>query len=227
MRFCGTCHIEKDINEFNGGRNHCKKCNRLKYNEKSKNNFYLKDGLKVCSICSVEKQTSDFRLHKTYCKKCENKKTYESRKDTQSEKNKEYLKLYQKENKDRINERMRSYKKNRKKIDTLYKCSLILSQIVNNSIKLYKIEKSKRSKDIIGLSNIEFRSYIESKFEPWMNWENYGLYNGELNYGWDIDHIIPLASAKTEDELLNLNYYTNLQPLCSYTNRYIKKDIIK
>jgi hypothetical protein len=52
----------------------------------------------------------------------------------------------------------------------------------------------------------------------------YGKYNGELNYGWDIDHIIPLAPAETEEDVIRLNHYTNLQPLCSYTNRYIKKD---
>jgi hypothetical protein len=57
-----------------------------------------------------------------------------------------------------------------------------------------------------------------------MTWDNYGLYNGELNYGWDIDHIIPLSSGKTEDDLINLNHYTNLQPLCSKINRDIKKN---
>lgn len=67
---------------------------------------------------------------------------------------------------------------------------------------------------------------MESKFEPWMNWNNYGLYNGELNYGWDIDHIVPISSANTEEEIIKLNHYTNLQPLCSKTNRYIKKDYI-
>ena len=59
-----------------------------------------------------------------------------------------------------------------------------------------------------------------------MTWENWGKYNGELNYGWDIDHIIPLSSAKTEDDIIRLNHYTNLQPLCSYTNRHIKRDKI-
>ena len=227
MRICETCHIEKIETEFIGGRKHCKKCNRIKYNEKVKSNFYLKEGLKICSMCNTEKNIFDFRIHKSYCKKCENKKSYESRKDTQSEKNKEYLKIYQKKNKDKINERMRLYKKNRKKNDVLYKCSIILSQIVNNSINLYGVEKSRRSKDIIGLSKYDFRLYIESKFETWMSWDNYGLYNGELNFGWDIDHIIPLSSAKTEDDMICLNHYTILQPLCSYTNRYIKKDIIK
>ena len=57
-----------------------------------------------------------------------------------------------------------------------------------------------------------------------MNWDNYGLYNGEPNYGWDIDHIIPLSSANTENDLIRLNHYSNLQPLCSKFNRYIKKN---
>ena len=57
-----------------------------------------------------------------------------------------------------------------------------------------------------------------------MNWENKGLYNGDLNYGWDIDHIIPISSAFTEVEILKLNHYTNLQPLCSKINRDIKKN---
>jgi len=57
-----------------------------------------------------------------------------------------------------------------------------------------------------------------------MNWDNYGLYNGTENYGWDIDHITPLKTTKVEDEVIKLNHYSNLQPLCSYHNRNIKRD---
>ena len=57
-----------------------------------------------------------------------------------------------------------------------------------------------------------------------MSWDNYGKYNGELNHGWDIDHIVPSSSALTEDELVKLNHFSNLQPLCSKTNRDIKKN---
>lgn len=39
-----------------------------------------------------------------------------------------------------------------------------------------------------------------------MTWENRGLYNGELNYGWDIDHIIPLSSVNSEEEIIKLNH---------------------
>jgi glutamine synthetase adenylyltransferase len=51
---------------------------------------------------------------------------------------------------------------------------------------------------------------------------NRGLYNGELNYDCDIDHIITISSTKTEEEIIKLNHYSNLQPLCSYTNRVIE-----
>ena len=57
-----------------------------------------------------------------------------------------------------------------------------------------------------------------------MNWKNYGKYNGEKNFGWDLDHIIPTASAKTVEELESLNHYSNFQPLCSLMNRVIKRN---
>lgn len=77
---------------------------------------------------------------------------------------------------------------------------------------------------MLGCSFDKFKSHLESKFESWMSWDNYGKYNGELNYGWDIDHIIPISSATTEEEIIKLNHHTNLQPLCSRVNRDIKKD---
>jgi hypothetical protein len=82
------------------------------------------------------------------------------------------------------------------------------------------------TEEIIGCSYEFLLKYLESKFEKWMTWENYGKYNGEFNYGWDIDHIIPLSSAFNEVDLLKLNHYSNLQPLCSLINRNIKKSKI-
>jgi hypothetical protein len=87
-----------------------------------------------------------------------------------------------------------------------------------------RVKKSYKTEEILGCSFEHFILYIESKFEDWMNWDNHGLYNGDLDYGWDLDHIIPLSSAKTIEELYRLNNFNNFQPLCSYTNRYIKKD---
>lgn len=93
-------------------------------------------------------------------------------------------------------------------------------------IKKFLKSKKLSTSEILGCSFEYFKSYIESRFEPWMTWDNRGLFNGERNYGWDIDHIIPLSSAKNEDDIIKLNNYTNLQPLCSYLNRYVKRDKI-
>ena len=53
---------------------------------------------------------------------------------------------------------------------------------------------------------------------------NYGKYNGKPNYGWDIDHIIPVSSGTSIEDILFINRYTNLRPLCSYINRCIKRN---
>jgi hypothetical protein len=43
-----------------------------------------------------------------------------------------------------------------------------------------------------------------------MNWDNRDK--------WHIDHIIPLASAKSPEEVEKLCHYTNLQPLWASDN---------
>jgi hypothetical protein len=43
-----------------------------------------------------------------------------------------------------------------------------------------------------------------------MNWDNMGE--------WHIDHIIPLSTANSEDDIINLCNYKNLQPLWEKDN---------
>jgi hypothetical protein len=139
-------------------------------------------------------------------------------------KNKDKAKEYSKLNRNRINDRMKQYQKNRRKKDEIFKLICNTRNIICKSIKRKGFKKNTKTELILSCSYEEFKLHLESKFEYWMSWENYGLYNGELNYGWDIDHIIPLSSANTEQEIIELNHYTNLQPLCSYNNRFIKRD---
>jgi endogenous inhibitor of DNA gyrase (YacG/DUF329 family) len=114
--------------------------------------------------------------------------------------------------------------KERRRTDPLYKLTHNIKSLIYISLFKNGHVKSKRTEQILGCTYIEFRSHLESLFEPWMTWNNYGLYNGSAMYGWDIDHIIPASSAKNESEILLLNHYTNLQPLCSYKNRNVKRN---
>jgi hypothetical protein len=135
-------------------------------------------------------------------------------------------KKYYAENKESIKHKNNEYQKNRRLSDPLYKLKGRIRNIVYKSIKNNGFTKSCKTYEILGCSFEDLKKHIESKFEDWMNWGNYGLYNGSEGYGWDIDHITPLTSATTEDDIFKLNHHTNLQPLCSYINRDIKRDII-
>lgn len=142
--------------------------------------------------------------------------------DEQKERKKEYYQL----NKDKVRIYNNEYNKRRRKEDPIFKIkSLIRSRISEIFRDKNYIKKSKTTQQILGCSFDEFKQHLESLWEPWMDWDNHGLYNGTSNHGWDIDHRIPLSTAITEDDVYRLNHYTNLQPLCSYVNRDVKRDI--
>ena len=139
---------------------------------------------------------------------------------------KERQRKWREKNKESINKKSREYIKERRKNDTLFKLKCGVRALIGVSIRNNGYTKKSKTHKILGCSFEEFKKHLESQFKDWMSWSNQGLYNGEFNYGWDIDHIIPLSSATTEEELIKLNHYTNLQPLCSHINRDIKRDNI-
>ncbi len=151
-----------------------------------------------------------------------NKEKIKEYREKNKEKIKEYRKEYRKKNRDKINE----YERNKRKVDELYWLKTKLRSTISDSLRYKGYTKNTKTFEILGCTFEELKVYLESKFEPWMNWENRGLYNGEPNYGWDIDHIIPLSIGNTMDEIIKLNHYTNLSPLCSFINRDVKKDNI-
>ena len=138
-----------------------------------------------------------------------------------------YKRNYYIDNKEKVNKGSVKRVNSKKAQNSVFKLKCNIRGLINSSIKLFGYRKMSKTQDILGCSFDEFKLYLESKFEPWMNWSNHGNWNGspmEINSAWDIDHIVPMSSAKTEEEVMKLNHYTNFQPLCSYTNRHIKRD---
>lgn len=197
---------------------------------------------KICSKCKEQKDISLFNKSTTGllgvrgdCKKCQSlqnslytqkhRTIINNRNKIYRDNNKDYFDNYRLVNK----ENHKKYINNRLKTDKLFKLSLNLRNLIRKSIKVNGYSKISKTNTILGCSFEEFKNHLESKFESWMTWDNHGNWNGipcELNIAWDIDHIIPTSSAKTEEELLKLNHYSNLQPLCSYTNRIMKRNKI-
>lgn len=132
-------------------------------------------------------------------------------------KKKEYILL----NKDKIRERMRkyipTYTKNRKKNDPTFKLVLALRSRFKNYLKLKRIPKTNSTMKLVGCSPLKLKDHIENQFLPGMNWKNYNLET------WHIDHIKPLAMAKSMKDIIKLKlmHYTNLQPMWATEN--IKK----
>lgn len=186
------------------------------------------------------------------CKQCQSKKDKiyrENNKDIIKEKRDEiyrttegrkkirdYQKKYYHENKDKLlPELLKRQKKYREKINernrNKYQNDINFKLKHNIKRAILKGLKGEVKKDstieILGCTIKEFKLYLENNWEEWMNWDNYGKYSkGVENFGWDIDHIIPISTAKTPDEVIKLNHYTNLTPMCSFKNRYIKKNKI-
>ena len=89
-----------------------------------------------------------------------------------------------------------------------------LANSMRRSIRRYLAVGQKgemSSFEIIGCSKDDLRKHLESNFKGGMTWQNYGSY-------WHIDHIVPLISAKSPEEVKKLCHWTNLQPLTAFEN---------
>jgi hypothetical protein len=148
----------------------------------------------------IYRQDEEFK-NKTNLKK---KEYYRNNIEQEREKSKKYYH----DNKQIIRKKNNEWKNSKRKNDGFYRMKINLRHRLRDY--LFGESKSKRTKDIVGLDKIEFKSYIENKFLNGMTWDNYGK--------WHLDHIKPLCQAKDNDEALLLNHYTNLQPLWSEDN---------
>ena len=224
---CKKCQIEKSIDCFSkqktnkdGYKNSCKPC-VAEYGKK-----YRENNLEKEKDRSSKYYKNNYDNILEYRRKNkEGKKEYAKK---YRENNKELLSIKQKINyinkKDIIKAKVYEYQKKRISEDPLFKLNKDIKSLIRDAFRRKNLHKgNQRTIDILGCSVEDFKIHLESQFENWMNWENKGLYNGTERYGWDIDHIIPITTGKTIEEVTKLNHYTNLRPLCGYYNRVIKR----
>ncbi len=108
---------------------------------------------------------------------------------------------------------MNNYIKDRNNADSLFKFKNNIRCLISQSFKRKKNNywtKKTKTENILGCKFEQFKIYIENKFTNGMTWENQGE--------WHLDHIKPLKLAKTEEEVIILNHYTNFQPLWAEDN---------
>lgn len=183
----------------------------------------------VCKTCGEEKDCELFHKRpevpsgrRRDCIDCMRKKSnkhyYENKEQILASINKErkkaydlkYSKEYIKKNLSKVRAYQRKYYHEKKLIP--------INRLINNvrsririSFQVSRWNKNNKTKDILGCDYQTLFDHINSKFTEGMSWDRIG---NEIH----IDHIIPLSSAKTEEDVIRLNHYTNLQPLWASDN---------
>ena len=180
---------------------------------------------KICCRCKEEEEINLFQKDRTrkdghyvICKSCLKEHRVKN-KEKISEKSKDYYEKTKVIRHEKILENNRRWRKNnpsyttdRKKIDINFKLIKNVKSRFKRFLNINNVTKKNKTLEILGCNPQELKKIIENQFLDGMNWDNYGL------YGWHIDHIIPLSSANTEEEIYKLAHYTNLQPLWAKDN---------
>src|ERR1700722_302773 len=130
-------------------------------------------------------------------------------------------KLYKLNNKDKVDETRKKYRDNNKihlnekraerakflrKTDQIFKLKEIVSSTIRSALRKAGSTKNGNSiLDVLPYTIEQLKIYLESQFESWMSWENWGVYDATTwkdddttTWTWQIDHIIPQANLPYE-----------------------------
>lgn len=185
----------------------CTKCGEVKNLDKFHRDSQKKDGLRPdCKVCQKSyRKSNSKRIAKV-------KKEYR-------EKNRERLVKNQKDhyrlNRDRIIKRNNEYYMKKRGSDAVCKLKHELSKQIRMALMgTWKYTLKSKGYPVIGLSYIDLVGHLWNTFE-----ENYGIPRGHVSTDQvQVDHIIPLATANTQEDVRRLNHYTNLQLLFKQDN---------
>ena len=101
----------------------------------------------------------------------------------------------------------------RMKTDPTFRIRMRISKQMNKALAARGASKRGQAwQALVGYGPAELRSHLETQFEWWMSWENYGLL-------WEIDHIKPVSLFTLPDEISMCWALSNLRPLQKEINR--------
>ena len=166
--------------------------------------------VKICKMCGKEKPISDFYpcyakkdWRRRECKQCTLKAQKHYTLEHKEEKA-EYLKKYNQENKEKIRRVSQKRNNERLRIDPIYRAKrharLYIWKAFNKQGKI----SEEKVKKLVGCPSGELTSYLK---QTWAT--QYGTeWAGQP---CNIDHIVPLLEAQTEEQVKQLCHYTNLR----------------
>jgi hypothetical protein len=208
-KICNSCNVEKEVSEFyiekkiykgkesNRFKTKCKECERIRASEYYKNN--RENGLK--------KRKEYYNNNRDYFLDLNRKRWEENKKHLNKKRNEKRADPVFGLNIKKVANTRKQYRYDN---DPLFKMKSSVRIRMNKAIKGFT--KSSKSEYILGCSWEELMTHLESKFTDGMSWDNH------TTHGWHIDHIVPLSSATTLEEVEKLCHFSNLQPLWAEDN---------
>lgn len=139
---------------------------------------------------------------------------YAEQKATRRAENLEKIRSQEKASKARnaeaVRQRMAAYRRKARANNPLVAIKDRLRARIGISFRLGGYTRKSSLVDVLGCDYQSLKRHIEESFLPGMSWDNRGE--------WHIDHRMPLATARCEDDLLKLSHYSNLRAMWAQDN---------
>lgn len=203
MKVCTSCQVEKPESMFHrdsraktGYRADCKSCRKIytqRYNESNR------EAIKARQRAYHERPDVKDR-HIRWCREY-----YQRNKAAFYERNRKW----ERDNAERVRAAKRVYQRE-SNLDPVKAEKHRMRSRLAMAIRAKQFDKKEKTESMLGCTWSHFIKHIESQFLPGMSWDN--------RSEWHIDHIVPLCSAKTVQDLQRLAHYTNTRPLWSFDN---------
>jgi len=229
MKVCNVCQQPKDLLDF-------------KARSRKNNTYYYP----YCFDCLKEKNKNYKLINKEKISKYEklrylknrgkDKKTRPLAKSSKEyylanrDKKIAYQKIYYSKNIAKIRKQIQKRKKERKKTDPVFRIKLEVSRAVYSALKKINSDKQGQATfNHLPYNAQQLKAHLESKFESWMNWNNWAIYNKDKwndqdssTWTWNIDHIIPQSkfyyTSLIDDDFRKCWALDNLRPYSAKQN---------
>lgn len=226
MKNCYKCHTKKQDSSFNKRQYICKDCQKIVNKEyKAANKEKIKQQ-KIKYNLENKDKIADYK--KIF--NLNNKDKIRKQRQQFYKNNKEMLKArvskHYIENKSLYREYNTKYFRDRRLNDSSFKLRGYFSTSIRRALQCKNRVSCLK---FLSYSFQELKIHLETQFESWMTWENYGTYkfkiwddNDQTTWTWQVDHIIPHSTfeytSMEDQEFRDCWALSNLRPLSSKQN---------
>ena len=177
--------------------------------------------MKTCSRCKIQKSTqlfySNSKSKDGYATQCKDCHRVVAKQSIAAKRLKLGANFFSKENRKAHSQMVAKNIIAKRNNDPLFKLADNTRKLIYVCLRSKNITKTSKTTQILGCDFEFLQLYLEMQFAPDMSWDNFGE--------WHLDHKTPISTAKTVQEVYELNHYTNLQPLWGGYN-ILKKDMM-